>query len=97
MVEIVWSDLAIEDLKSILAYIRLDSEVYAKQQVDKIIKRIDQLISFPESGRIVPEFSNQHIRELIEGNYRIVYFFDLRMVSILRIHHSSRRLKFLRG
>jgi toxin ParE1/3/4 len=96
MVEIFWSDLVAHDLKTIHSYIKVDSKFYADQQIQKLIKRVDQLENFPESGRIVPEFSTQQIRELIEGNYRIVYYLDLTSVFILRVHHSSQLLRFIR-
>jgi toxin ParE1/3/4 len=73
MAKIVWTDLATDDLRSIYDYISRDSEVYAGRYVDKLISRIDQIESNPKSGRIVPEINKQEIRELIEGNYRIVY------------------------
>jgi plasmid stabilization system protein ParE len=45
----------------------------------------------PETGRIVPELENNEIRELIEGNYRIVYRVKAKdYVEILTVHHSSR-------
>lgn len=84
MVEIFWSDLAVNDLKSIHSFIQVDSKFYADRQIQKILMRVDQLLKFPESGRIVPEFSISQIRELIEGSYRIVYFEDLNSVFILR-------------
>jgi plasmid stabilization system protein ParE len=47
----------------------------------------------PEIGRIVPEKNDRKIRELIEGNYRIIYQFEsLDKVEILLVHHSSRPL-----
>jgi toxin ParE1/3/4 len=73
MVTVSWTELALDDLKSIHEYISKDSVVYAKRMVDKIISRVDQIEKFPKSGRVVPEFENENIRELIEGNYRIVY------------------------
>ena len=90
MVEIIWSDLAIEDLKSIHDYISKDSTRYAAEMVERIIQRVDQLENFPNSGRIVPEFDNKLIRELIIDNYRIVYNVDEQFISISRIHHSSK-------
>jgi addiction module RelE/StbE family toxin len=93
MVKLIWTDLAIDDLKSIHDYISLDSRVYARRQVSKIIKRVEQLQLQPQSGRIVPEFSNENIRELIEGNYRLVYKIIEDKIFIVRIHHSSRILK----
>lgn len=73
MVKIVWTELALADLKSIHKYISQDSRAYASKTIEKLIKRVDQLEKFPKSGRAVPEFGRSNIRELIEGSYRIVY------------------------
>ena len=72
MVKIIWADLAIEDLQSIHDYIAKDSKTYASKFIELLIERVNQLESFPKSGRIVPEFSIDSIREVIEGNYRII-------------------------
>ena len=93
MVKIVWTDFAIEDLKSIHDYISKDSKRYADRYVEKLIDRVGQLEQFPRSGRVVPEFDSTTIRELIEGNYRIVYKISVDQIAIIRIHHSSRLLK----
>ena len=73
MVKVVWTEFALEDLRSIHSYISKDSKIYANKFVEKLINRVDQLESFPKSGRVVPEFESDMLRELIEGNYRIVY------------------------
>jgi mRNA-degrading endonuclease RelE of RelBE toxin-antitoxin system len=46
-------------------------------------------------GKVVPEFNIENIRELIEGNYRIVYKINPDYLGVLRVHHSSRILKNL--
>lgn len=93
MVEITWTRLAIRDLEDIEDYIAKDSHVYAVITIEKIFSRVETLAKHPNSGRIVPEFENKKIRELIEGNYRIVYFIgETKEISILRIHHSARLL-----
>ena len=93
MVKILWTEIAIDDLRYIHDYIARDSKVYADRVIDKIILRVDQLENFPKSGRVVPEFEDETIRELIQGNYRIIYKTSITQVSILRIHHSARLLK----
>ncbi len=93
MVKILWTDFAIEDLRSIHDYIAKDSRRYAERYIEKLITRVDQLQNFPKSGRVVPEFDSPAIRELIEGNYRIVYKVSVNQVAILRVHHASRQLK----
>jgi addiction module RelE/StbE family toxin len=93
MVKIVWSNLAVSDLKTIHKYIQKDSFTYANRVVENIISRIEQLENFPNSGRIVPEFDNENIRELLQGNYRIIYKVFVQKVSIVRIHHASRLIR----
>jgi toxin ParE1/3/4 len=93
MAKIKWGKKSTKDLQAIYEFISLDSVYYADRYIDKIILRIDQLQNFPKSGRIVPEKEDPSIRELIEGNYRIFYKVQKSYVFILRIHHSSRKLK----
>ena len=94
MVKIVWTDLSIEDLKEIFEYISEDSIRYANLTVDKIYQRTQVVSINPYAGRIVPIFNNKIIRELIIGNYRIIYrIVNENQVDILRVYHSARRLK----
>jgi len=93
MAQISWTKRSIQDLKSIYDYISLDSTFYAARFISKIIKRVDILIEFPESGRMVPEKNTTEIRELIEGNYRIFYRLRKGDVTILRIHNAARKIK----
>lgn len=93
MVEIIWTPFALEDLQSIYDYIALDSPTYATRFIDKLVDRVDILIEHPEAGKIVPEFENELVRELIEGSYRIIYIIrSVNEIGIVRIHHSARLL-----
>ncbi len=79
--------------KNILDYISHDSKHYAKLQVYRIRNRTNILKKHIYIGRIVPEINREDIRELIEGNYRIIYkIVSKRQIDILTIHHSSRDL-----
>ena len=93
MVKIDWTPLAISDLKNIHDYISIESPAYANRMIEKLIARVGLLYSFPESGRIVPEFGKKSIRELIEGNYRIVYKILPDHIGIARVHHTARLLR----
>jgi toxin ParE1/3/4 len=73
MVKIVWTDLSVFDLKDIFDFISKDSKRYAENQIRRIKTKTSILKVQPEIGRIVPELAINEIRELIEGNYRIVY------------------------
>jgi toxin ParE1/3/4 len=92
MVKVVWTEFAIDDLKQIFDFISKDSRAYANKVIDQIIERTDQLQNLPYSGRLVPEFQNEIIRELIFGRYRIIYKIFPNHVSVTRIYHSSRNL-----
>lgn len=89
MVKTVWTELALEDLKIIHNYIAQDSHSYASIYTEKLLRRVKQLETFPRSGRVVPEFGIDSIRELIEGNYRIVYRLNTEYVFIARVQHSA--------
>jgi toxin ParE1/3/4 len=91
MVQIKWTFQAKDYLKSIADYIRLDSIKYAQLQISRIRSRTQILKTQPNAGRLVPEFENPKIRELIEGSYRVVYkVVSKEQIDILTIHHTAR-------
>lgn len=57
-----------------------------------MLRAVERLEKFRELGRIVPETNDPNIRELILGNYRIVYRLKFDTPEILTIYHSSRLL-----
>lgn len=92
MVKVVWTEFAVEDLRSIHSFISQDSKSYADRYIEIIISRVEQLEVHPRSGRVVPEFNIDSLRELIEGHYRIIYKINLDSIGVVRIHHSARQL-----
>jgi addiction module RelE/StbE family toxin len=93
MVQVKWTAQAKADLKDIANYISVDSVKYAKFQVNKIITITKVLKSHTRIGKVVNEFDNQNIRELVYGNYRIIYKLkSLNRIHIVAIHHSARDL-----
>ena len=58
--------------------------------VAEIFQRVDALIGHPHIGRIVPEFEQPFLRELIHPPFRIVYREDTKRVRIVRIWRSER-------
>ena len=92
MVKIRWSNKSLYDLKNIFDYIAQDSKKYASIQVKRIKLRTQQLKIQPLSGRKVPEFNDENVRELIEGNYRIVHLIKEDQIFILTIYHAAKML-----
>lgn len=89
---IIWSPLAVERAAEIAEYISRDNPTAAEKWIDTVFSKVEQLKSFPESGRIVPEINSKDFRELIYGNYRIIYRVEKTQVSILTIRHGKQIL-----
>jgi len=87
-----WTDNAIEHLVGIYTYISQNSPVYAKRMVDKITRRSEQISDFPMSGRKVPEYQSDEIREVIEKPYRIIYRIKPDQIDVLAVVHGSQLL-----
>ncbi|SHJ73920.1 addiction module toxin, RelE/StbE family [Reichenbachiella agariperforans] len=93
MVKINWTPQSKNDLIAIADFIAQNSVKYARIQVQRIRERVRQLATFPNSGRIVPELNIPRIREVILGNYRIIYITATdERIDILTIHHSAKLL-----
>ena len=91
MVKIVWSKNALNDLKAINDFISLGSKKFAKITINKIINKSSILSKFPNSGRVIPEKNNKIFRELVIGNYRLMYEVKDIAINILAVHHSARK------
>ena len=87
-----WSPLAISRLSEVAKYIALDNPAAAERWVKKVFAQVEKLSEFPERGRMVPEVGNKAIREIISGNYRIIYRLKDREVSILTLRHVKQVL-----
>jgi toxin ParE1/3/4 len=95
MVKIIWTQRSLTDLKSIAGYISKDSEKYSSLTLERIIDMTKHLENNPRIGRMVPEIGrNDKIREIIFGNYRIIYkITSQETIHILTIHHSAKKLR----
>lgn len=93
MARVNWTSQALSDLEAIGDFIARDAPSFAQIFVNKVFLSVERLENFPYSGRIVPEISQDNIREIIFGSYRIVYLVNNEEVNILTIFHSSRQLK----
>ena len=90
--KIIWSPLAIDRVAEIAQYIALDSPNSAQKWVDLTFQVVERLERFPKSGRIVPEIKQDDFREIIHGNYRIIYRLKSDIVSILTVKHGRQIL-----
>jgi toxin ParE1/3/4 len=89
------SRYAEDDLIEIIEYYNLKNEIYSQKLLLALEKKVEELKEYPERGRVVPELEKQNIleyRELIEGNYRIIYAIEDKNVIIHTIIDSRRNL-----
>jgi len=94
MARLNWTELSIDDLINIAEFISKDSVKYSQIQVRRIRERARILKTKPFLGRVVPEVKNESIRELILGNYRIIYkVISEERIDILTVHHSAKLLR----
>ena len=84
-----WTDTAEGHLDAIYAYIAQDSPEYAKRMVDRLTQRSQQIAEFPFSGRRVPEYDLDQIREVIEGSFRIIYHIKPGQIDVLAVIHGA--------
>src|SRR3989337_1856056 len=87
-----WTDTAEDHLDAIYAYIAQDSSQYAVLMVDRLTRRSQQIANFPLSGRKVPEYEMEQIREVIEGPYRIIYHIKPDQIDVLAVIHGSQEI-----
>ncbi len=90
--KIIWSPLAIDRTTEIAEYIAQDNSSAAKKWVETLFNKVQLLKSSPKSGRIVPEVHRDDIRELIYGNYRIIYRAEKNKISVLTVRHGKQIL-----
>ena len=69
--KLIWSPIALDDLHDIVLFIARDNPQRAMSFGYELISQTDELQVFPEFGRTVPEYQDQHIREIILRPYRL--------------------------
>lgn len=87
-----WQRRAKEDLAAIAAHIAQRNTESARRCVARIRMRVGQLQEFPESGRIVPEYHRNDIRELIVLRWRVIHRVSADVVDVLAVYDAARQL-----
>jgi toxin ParE1/3/4 len=94
--EIIWTNVAENDLKDIIEYIYIDNHQNALTVLKNIKQSASNLYTLPERGRIVPELQAQGIlqyRELIIPPWRLIYRIDERKIYVLSVIDSRRNVE----
>jgi plasmid stabilization system protein ParE len=88
--ELTWSPRSVADLEEIRTFIEADSPAWADLTVRRVVAAVERLQQFPDSGRMVPERHSPDLREVISGNFRIVYRRRTTTVEIATVFRWSR-------
>lgn len=82
-----WTNRAKARLRLIHDFIAEDSTINALKVVDRVTRRSQQLAEIPNSGRRVPEYARNDVRELLESPYRIIYKIKSDQIDVLTVMH----------
>lgn len=86
------STSAFEDLENVISYYNEQGVPdIGSNFVKAIIERIQVLSDHPDLGSVVPEFEQEHIREIIHKPFRVVYQRNVNSIDIIRVWRSDKR------
>ena len=96
---IKWSKRGILRRNQCVRYIANESQDWfiAWRWEDDVFDATDHLGDFPESGSTVRELRRDDIRQVLVGDYRIIYRVKRRNVEILTIRHTAFLIRSLRS
>lgn len=93
------SDVALSYLERIVGYIAPRNSVAAEQLGNQLLDAALSLHTFPERGRMVPEFRRPELREIIFRSYRIIFRMNNtnQSLEIVRFWHGARGFPHIPG
>lgn len=81
---------AMEDMRSIKAFIAKDNQKAAVRLIIKIRATVKHLEEFSYSGRIIQETANPQLKEVIISNYRVMYQISDSTINIFAVYEGHR-------
>lgn len=91
--KILWSPLARRRVGDIAEHVSQSRPQAAEDLVRAIFGSVRRLKQFPLSGRRVPESGRTDLREVIHGNYRVIYRVEPKQLVVLTGRHARQDLK----
>lgn len=90
--EVIFTDRFLDRIEECIDYIAHDHVPTATKWAREVFEQCEKLGNHPESGIMVPEFDRHEIREIIHGNYRLVYELKPNQIDMLTIWHTRSRI-----
>jgi toxin ParE1/3/4 len=85
-----WTQKALLRLQQIHDHIAFDQPINANNFVDRLTRKADLIASAPHAGKVVPQYAREDIREVYEGEYRIIYRIRSNRIDVLTVRHMAR-------
>jgi len=96
MVDVIWTDSAVDALNEVAEFIAIDNVNAARKLVQRVMTSTDRLHQFPESGRIIPEIAELPYRELIVNPCRILYKYHQNVVILNVLRQERDVLRYIK-
>jgi len=92
--KVVFSSSAKTDLAELVRFIALDKPQAARKWAENLRESVSKLSNFPHFGRVVPEYADKNIREIIKGQYGVFYKIDdeKQTIVVVAVHHGKKPL-----
>lgn len=91
--KVVWTENSVQDLLIIKKYIAEDSPERSDRWIEELLEAGESLSALASRGRLVPELNQENLRELLIGNYRLVYRLSLKVIEILTVFEGHRQIR----
>lgn len=92
MARLIWTAKALEDYEALLAYIAANAPLAARRFGEKLLAKVELLESHPNLGSWIAEDDRRTYREVLQGNYRVIYRVTDETVYLVAVHHAARLL-----
>lgn len=87
-----WTAKALQRLQQIHDYLAVDQPENARRFIDRLTRKAAAIAENPLLGHTVVEYQRDDIREVFEGNYRIIYRVLPDQIHVLTVRHGARLL-----
>ena len=86
------SDEAVQDLREIRSYLVTRTPTTVDRTIGALLQRIEQIPDFPRAGSLVGDYRTARVRQLIVGDYRVLYVVGRQTVTVTAVVHIARAL-----
>jgi len=90
--QIIIAPSARNDLRDIVAFAALHNPDAAERLGFALIARAESLAQFPQRGRVVTEYDDPRLREVLHLSYRVIYRLNeaAQTIEVVRFWHAAR-------